>query len=147
MISQKMSKDDFLDALANANRIMTWIIRLAGLIAAWIAVYCCFSPIAAAADIIGDGLNYLPCGGYIEDLLEGVVDAVLCCMSCAVGCSCGLFVIAVTWLYMRPLYGALMLAGSVTLCVCAVLVRSQHTSRRKPKGYHASRDHESSDQE
>merc|ERR1712137_415008 len=71
-----------------------------------------------------------PCGGYIEDFLEGVVQSVLCCLSCGIGCSCGFTVIALVWLFMRPLYGGILLAIAVTMCVCVGVVRSSTTARR-----------------
>ena len=69
------------------------------------------------------GLRIIPCvGSCLEDMLEGlalmrrascealqllckpgVVDTVLCVVSCAFGCSCGLLVLGIVWLVMRPL--------------------------------------------
>jgi len=130
-----MSKADFIAHLHAENLLWTWVFRIAGLILVWMAVYCCFAPIVAGADVIGDALDYLPCGGYLEDALEGVVGMVVCFMSCGIGFSCGFFVIAITWLFMRPLYGGLMLAGCAALICCVAAVRGMVKGRKKDKGY------------
>lgn len=55
-----------------------------GLCFAALTVYCCFAPISAAADVVGDYIRCIPCvGETLEDLLEGMVDALLCAVSCA----------------------------------------------------------------
>jgi len=126
-----MSKAEMIEALQAENKATTWILRILGLCLAWAAVYCCFQPVAAAAGAVGDCVNFLPCGGYLQDMLEGVVQQVICCMSCGIGCSSGLLVMALVWLFMRPLYGGLMLAASLCLCFCAAAARSQTTAARK----------------
>ena len=45
----------------------------------------------------------------MDPFLAGVMTCMLCVISCGCGCSCGLFVIAVVWLYMRPLSEPLVL--------------------------------------
>merc|ERR1712025_1368448 len=105
-----MTKDELLSREHNANSTQTWLLRIAGLVMAWAAVFCCFAPIAFAADVFGDVLNFIPCcGNMLEGIVEGVVNFVLCCLSCAIGCSCGLLVIAVMWVFMRPLVGGTLL--------------------------------------
>lgn len=38
--------------------------------------------------------------------MTGMMTCLLCVVSCGFGCSCGLFVIAIVWIYMRPLLGS-----------------------------------------
>eukprot|EP00913_Durusdinium_trenchii_P012893 g12107.t1 len=115
LMGEPMSLQAFSARLEEANSTSTWIIRVLGLCFAALTVYCCFAPISAAADVVGDYIRCIPCvGETLEDLLEGMVDALLCAVSCAFGCSCGLLVIAITWLVMRPLIG-----GGVLLVVDA----------------------------
>mmetsp|Transcript_18625 Transcript_18625/g.43540 ORF Transcript_18625/g.43540 Transcript_18625/m.43540 type:complete len:457 (+) Transcript_18625:72-1442(+) len=119
----------FSTALEEANTTSTWILRLVGLCFAWLTVWCCFQPISAAADGVGDCLRIIPCvGSCLEDMLEGVVDAILCVVSCAFGCSCGLLVLGIVWLVMRPLI------GGVLLLICAVLAGASYYLAKQNKG-------------
>mmetsp|Transcript_63379 Transcript_63379/g.163057 ORF Transcript_63379/g.163057 Transcript_63379/m.163057 type:complete len:472 (+) Transcript_63379:81-1496(+) len=140
---QKMDKAAMVESLQASNSMKTWVLRLVGCLIAWLSVYCCFSPISAAADVLGDCINFCPCGGYAEDLLEGVVDSVLCLMSCGIGCSCALFVIALVWVAMRPLVGGGLMAVALLLCCCVAGVRSQASGKKArdaeynaPEGYY-----------
>eukprot|EP00401_Gymnodinium_catenatum_P029910 CAMPEP_0117570656 /NCGR_PEP_ID=MMETSP0784-20121206/59316_1 /TAXON_ID=39447 /ORGANISM="" /LENGTH=464 /DNA_ID=CAMNT_0005368727 /DNA_START=20 /DNA_END=1414 /DNA_ORIENTATION=+ len=114
--AKKMDKATMIATLKGENTTTVYILRILGVFMAWGAVYCMFSPIAAAADILGDCINICPCGGYVEDCLEGIVTTVLCGLSCGIGCSCAFVVIGLVWLVMRPLYGSLMLL--VACCCC-----------------------------
>jgi hypothetical protein len=124
---KSMSKADVIKALRDSNNAQVWIIRIVGLLCCWFAVYLCFSPFLYAVDCIGDVVNWCPCGGYLEDALEGIATAIACAISCPIGCSCGLFVISLVWLFMRPLYGALMMAVCVCCCAGAVAIRGAYT--------------------
>ncbi|CAE7539644.1 unnamed protein product [Symbiodinium necroappetens] len=126
-----MSLASFSAQLEDANATRTWFLRVLGLVFTWLTVYCCFQPIAAAADIVGDCLAYIPCvGEFMEDLLEGMVDTLLCMVSCGVGCSCGLLVIGIVWLFMRPLIGGGLLLVCVVLGICAFAVAHQHKANK-----------------
>ncbi|CAE7514140.1 unnamed protein product [Symbiodinium natans] len=122
----------FSTALEEANTTSTWIMRFVGLCFAWITVYCCFQPIAAAADGVGDCLRMIPCAGMcLEDMLEGVVGAVLCVVSCCFGCSCGLLVLGIVWLVMRPLIGSAMVLICGLLCAGAYFLAKQSKTNNK----------------
>jgi len=111
------SKKAFITDLEDNNYATTWTMRIVGLLLTWFAVYCCFAPIAFAIDVVGDCIRAIPClGEFLEDLLQGMMTCLLCVVSCGFGCSCGLFVIAIVWIYMRPLIG-----GGLML-FCAALV-------------------------
>jgi hypothetical protein len=113
-----LSFSEFIDALRALAALKTWIIRLVGIVCAWFSVYCIFSPVTTAADVVGDFVSYLPCvGEFLEDLLEGIVTSFVCLLSCGIGCGCGVLVIAVVWLAMRPLYGSLFMIFAC--CCCA----------------------------
>jgi len=133
-----VSKESLVENLQGEQSTKVWVLRFLGLIAAWWAVHCILQPIAAAADVMGDFINYLPCGGYLEDMLEGIVGVVLCLISCSVSLSSGLCTIAVVWLFMRPLYGAALILCVVLLCGCALGVQKQCADPSK-KGKKAAR--------
>lgn len=122
-----LTKAETLKELHSENQTRTWILRAVGCIGAWLAIYLCLSPISAAADIVGDCLDFIPCiGDTLESLVEGVVTTVLCVMSCGIGCSCALFVISIVWVAMRPVVGGIMLGAAILLFVLAGVVRSQY---------------------
>jgi len=70
LLPDKMSKPEMVAALKVQNKTKVWVLRLVGVVLCWLAVYCCLSPISAAADVFGDCFNILPCGGYLEDFLK-----------------------------------------------------------------------------
>merc|ERR1719258_700558 len=108
--------------LKKENDAQTWGLRAAGLICAWLALYCCFAPIATSADLMGDVVSQIPCiGGMLESTLEGVVEMFLCVISCGFGCSFGLFVIALVWLSMRPVVGVPLMVGVVILMIVGII--------------------------
>lgn len=131
LIGKPMSLTQFAGKFEETNSTNTWMMRVLGLGFVVITVYCCFSPISAGADVIGDFLRCLPCvGGFLEDLLEGMVDTLVWIVSCAVGCSCGLLVIAIVWVAMRPQVGAGLLLVCLVLGCCAYAIAQQHKKNR-----------------
>ncbi|CAJ1363792.1 unnamed protein product [Effrenium voratum] len=125
------SKQAFSTMLEEANTTSTWMMRFLGLCFAWIAVYCCFQPISASIDVVGDCLRIIPCvGGLLEDLLEGMVTCLLCVVSCCCGCSLGFLVIALMWLYMRPLIGGGLLAICLVLGIGGYFLAYQNKVNR-----------------
>jgi hypothetical protein len=120
----------------STNSTTAWLLRIVGLLMAWGAVFCLFSPVTFAADICGDCLAFIPCvGEMMEDIIEGVVYAVVCAISCSIGCSCGLCVIAIVMLVMRPLWGGLLMLVALCLIGCSFAVASQapKKSQRQPQ--------------
>jgi hypothetical protein len=125
---EKLTFEQFIRRLTDAEKAMKWIFRALGILAAWLSVFCIFSPITTAADLLGDCVSFIPCiGGMIEDLIEGLVTSLVCVLSCGIGCSCAFFVIAVVWLVMKPLYGSLLLiAACCCLCGAVGCVKALH---------------------
>jgi len=127
-----MTLVQMIEAEHSTNSTTAWIIRVVGLLLAWAAVFCLFSPVTFAADVLGDCLAFIPCvGGLIEDVVEGVVNLVVCCISCSIGCSSGLCVIAIVMLVMRPLVGGLLLLAACCLIGCSFAAASQAPKKGK----------------
>lgn len=142
------TKREFMDSLRDANVKLAWILRIVGVCLAWLSVYCCFQPIAAAADILGDCMNFIPCvGGCLEDFIEGMVTSILCVLSCGIGCSCAFFVIAVCWVAMRPLIGGCLLAVACCCCGAAIGVGYYFKSDKPKKGMQRSFDEDEGGEE
>jgi len=64
MYPKEMTKEQFITKMRSQLDMQTWAYRLIGLLAAWFGLYCCFDPIASAADMMGDVLSYIPCFGH-----------------------------------------------------------------------------------
>lgn len=137
MSPKEMTKEEMIAQMKAENDALTWGLRIAGLILAWLSLYCVFDPIATAADVMGDVLSYIPViGEMLESALEGVVTMFLCLISCGFGCSCGLLVIAIVWVAMRPMIGGPLLGGVIVLFVvgyCA-LSKADRDPQKRRKG-------------
>jgi len=116
IFAQQYNFDEMIDALNAENSTITWILRLLGVMLAWLSVCLMFAPIAAVAEIAGQCANLCPCGGYVADMFSAVAGWIICILSAGIGCSCAFFVMATAWVAMRPLIGGgLML---VACCCC-----------------------------
>ena len=64
-------------------------------------------PILWLMDKFGDTLESIPCVGsflgHIADFIETLVGCLICLVSCSLGLACGLFAMAVAWLYYKCL--------------------------------------------
>jgi len=125
-----MSKEELIQELHHRNDMLTWIVRVLGAVCACAAVCCCLEPIAAAAHVLGDFLNFCPCGGFLDDAVAGMVDSAIWLIGCNVGFACSLFVISAVWIAMRPVWGLVMLAVG---CCCCVGAGGTMMACRKPK--------------
>jgi len=132
MYPEEMTKEQMITQMREENDATTWAFRVVGLVMAWLALYCCFDPIATAADVMGDVLSYIPFfGEFLASMLEGVVTMFLCLISCGIGLSCGLFVIGLVWLGMRPMVGGPIVGAAVVMFLFAFF--ASRSSERDPK--------------
>lgn len=91
------------DIADNENRLLTWMLRLAGFILSTISVALFFGPLTWLA-------NWIPIIGDIVDMATSLVSAV-------VGAAISLITISVAWLYYRPVIGASMIIAAFALLV------------------------------
>jgi len=120
------TKAKVLEIAQNANDTQVMLLRLIGVIMAWVGVYCILYPIVAMADIMGDCLEWIPCvGDMLSNIVEGMVTCVICMVSCSSGTACALFTIAIVWVVMRPLVGLGLMAICILLFVLAGYVMKQ----------------------
>ncbi|HLG42527.1 MAG TPA: TMEM43 family protein [Planctomycetota bacterium] len=90
------------------NTIMTWILRLVGVVMMLIGLLTLFTPITYA-------MNYVPFFG-------GLVNAGILLFSLLTALSLSLLTIAIAWLFYRPLLGGALLAGAIGLIVLLKVV-------------------------
>jgi len=129
-------KAAMIKKLQDGNKTTLMLFRVLGVLGAWAAIFCCLYPIIAFFDIMEDYLAMIPCVGgclsVIGQIVEWLVTIVVCCMSCSIGCSCAFFVIAVTWVVMRPKFGIPMLLVSLVMFAGAWGV--MHMAPKKESG-------------
>lgn len=97
------------------NTFLTWLIRIIGFVIVWVGVRLVFRPLVVLADvvpaigrIVGIGVNFL------SFLLAAVIAS---------------FVVALAWIWYRPLIGLTLLG--VALIIIVYLVRKRSTSKDK----------------
>lgn len=94
----KMGKDEMFSKAEAENNMMTWILRLVGWIVMGIGISMFFGPIVAIIDIIP----------FLGDIVEVGVMIFAAIVSLVIS----LVVIAVAWLFYRPLLGVLLLLAA-----------------------------------
>lgn len=129
----EMTLVDMIHRLREEANLRKWLWRGLGLLGAWLAVWCCFEPISAATEQVGDILEKIPVfGDFLGGTLEGLASIALCVVSVTTGCGCGLLVITIVWLAMRPMYGAA--AACVVLVLFGVAYLAVYRGERQFKG-------------
>ncbi|MGE9984951.1 TMEM43 family protein [Desulfovibrio sp. SGI.169] len=101
------------DDAKSSNSIMTWILRIAGILLCVAGIRMIVAPLQVIADVI-------PLLGSIVGAGAGLVAMLL-------GCAWSFVVIAIAWIRFRPLLGACLLGAAVAL-ICFLFVRGR---RRK----------------
>jgi Transmembrane protein 43 len=97
---QQAAADMFKQA-EQENRILTWVIRLGGVLAMWLGAYLILRPLVVVADVVPLIGNVLAGGaGLVALTFTAVVGAV---------------VIALAWLWYQPIIGALVLVAGVAV--------------------------------
>jgi tetratricopeptide (TPR) repeat protein len=92
------SADALFEAARTSNATLTWALRLGGTLLMAIGLFLLLRPLATVADVI-------PLLGSLVGFGAGIAAAILtACLS--------LTIIAVAWIWHRPLVGALLLAGA-----------------------------------
>ncbi len=94
-----LDADAMFNAARNENAMLAWLLRALGALCACGGVYLVLRPLSVLGDVV-------PFIGGIVNFGAGLVALV-------VGLACSLIVIALAWMFYRPLLGMLLLATSV----------------------------------
>ncbi|CAK9044069.1 Peroxisomal biogenesis factor 6 [Durusdinium trenchii] len=143
-----MSLEELLAEENSTNEGFLWAGRIVGPIILWLAFYCFLQPILWFMDKFGDCLDQVPCVGgclgLIADFIETLVGILICIVSCCLGLGCGLFAMAIAWIYYRPIVGVPLLLLSVAMFGGVVYfaytrkgaqkVRRRSSARQQPVG-------------
>ncbi|NJN66634.1 MAG: hypothetical protein HC884_07905 [Chloroflexaceae bacterium] len=109
--------DQMFEEAQQSNTVLTWILRVVGLIIMVVSVGALFKPIEVLADVI-------PFLGDLVGLGLGLV-------SFAIGLTLSLMVIAVGWIFARPILGIVLLVVALAIAGAAVFFGMQMRKGRE----------------
>jgi hypothetical protein len=112
-----MSAADMFAAAQRENRILTWILRFAGVFAMFIGFLLILNPLVVVADVVPFIGSILSGGAAIVSLVLTAIVAPL--------------VIAIAWLWYRPLVSVAVLAVGLVVAYGFKRLASQHAATRR----------------
>lgn len=95
--------DAMIETAQEANRMMTWILRVLGFLLVWFGLRSIFRPLSVMADVV-------PAIGNLVEAGTGSLSFLLAAFT-------ALCTIAVAWLYYRPLLAMLLIAAATAVVV------------------------------
>ena len=114
-----LSADDMFKAAEEENRILTWVLRLVGVVAMFIGWMLLMRPLVVFADVIPFLGSIVGAGTGLVALLVTVVVAPI--------------IIAIAWLWYRPLISlAVLVVGGVVAYGVKTLAARRHSARTAP---------------
>mmetsp|Transcript_27727 Transcript_27727/g.64493 ORF Transcript_27727/g.64493 Transcript_27727/m.64493 type:complete len:177 (-) Transcript_27727:192-722(-) len=121
-----LSKQTLFDELADQETARTWILRLVGFVALWIAFSCCVAPLGVAAD----------CIPFIGSCISEAVGGAACCFACMPASMLCILVCGICWLVMRPVLGVfmLLLAGGLGFLMYFAVTQAQNARKNSSRG-------------
>jgi len=103
-------------AIASGNDTHHHYLRIALWLVVCVACYMVLYPIYAFADIMGDYFDDIPCvGDAVEDAVESVAGAAVCCAAFVIGTAASLLVFGIAWCYYNPTVGIPVLCAGLLL--------------------------------
>jgi hypothetical protein len=114
------SADEMFEAAQQANTVLTWVLRLVGLIIMSAAIGALFKPFVVMADVI-------PFLGDLVGLGLGLV-------SFAIGLTLSLVIIGIGWIAARPVLGIALLVVAAAIIGAAVFFGMQMRKKREAEG-------------
>ena len=113
----RASMNAMFDAAKSSNSIMTWVLRLAGILLCIGGIRMLVAPLQVLADVV-------PFIGSIVGLGTSLVSGVI-------GTAWSLLVIAFSWIRFRPVLGACLLGAALLLCA-ALILRARARKKQAP---------------
>jgi hypothetical protein len=108
--------EQMFEAAERSNTLMTWLIRLGGLFLMFLGLRMIFRPLSVMADVVPALGNLVEAGtGFVSFLIAAFLSAAI---------------IAVAWIFYRPLIGITLVAFAVALVVAVVVVLRKAGRRR-----------------
>jgi hypothetical protein len=108
--------EQMFEAAEKSNTLMTWLIRLGGLLLMFLGLRMVFRPLSVMADVVPVLGNVVAAGtGFVSFLIAAFLSAAI---------------IAVAWIFYRPLIGITLVALAVVLVAVVIVVLRKAGSRR-----------------
>jgi hypothetical protein len=109
--------------------------RICGPLLLWLAFYCFLTPLVWCIDKFGDMMEMIPCCGdclgAIVDVIETLATILICCVSFCNAMACALMIMAIAWVFYRPMVGIPLLICSC--CICGGMVYFCMSRKGEPK--------------
>lgn len=116
----KPSAQDLINKATSENTTLTWVFRILCFFVLWMGLQLCFGPCMLVPDLI-------PCiGPYISDL----VGYLLCCATCIAATFWFCLVVAISWIYFRPMIGIPLFIVAVAAGVGLVVWRVKNKQQK-----------------
>lgn len=115
-VNGQQSATDMFKQAEEENRIFTWVIRLCGVLAMWLGAYLMLRPLVVVADVV-------PLIGSVLGAGAGLVAMAFTAIVAAA-------VIALAWLWYRPLVGASVLVMGLVIGFAAHRLAGQRNAAR-----------------
>jgi hypothetical protein len=115
-VNGQQSATDMFKQAEQENRILTWVIRLCGVLAMWLGAYLMLRPLVVVADVV-------PLIGSVLGAGAGLVAMAFTAVVAAA-------VIALAWLWYRPLIGASVLVIGLVIGFAAHRLAGQRNAAR-----------------
>lgn len=115
-VNGQQSATDMFKHAEEENRIITWVIRLGGVLAMWLGAYLMLRPLVVVADVV-------PLIGSVLGAGAGLVALAFTAIVAAA-------VIALAWLWYRPLIGASVLVIGLVIGFAAHRLAGQRNAAR-----------------
>lgn len=109
--------DAMFDKAETANRILTWLVRLGGILLIWLGFAMVLGPLKVLADVV-------PFIGTLVGAGTGFIAALL-------ALALGLITIAVAWIFYRPILAAILLGGAA-IAILAGVMKARRTVPQPP---------------
>eukprot|EP00928_Gymnodinium_smaydae_P089851 TRINITY_DN73740_c0_g1_i1.p1 TRINITY_DN73740_c0_g1~~TRINITY_DN73740_c0_g1_i1.p1 ORF type:complete len:458 (+),score=113.49 TRINITY_DN73740_c0_g1_i1:66-1439(+) len=125
LVTSDMPKNEMLKLMHEGNSNLLMMLRICGWLGVCLSIYMALYPLFAFFDILSDYIECIPCvGDFIADSIDTLVGCALCCGSFFVGTTISVFVIAVSWVFVRPIVGIPLLLLSLAMAGGLVYWRS-----------------------
>lgn len=135
VLNREVGYKEMLEQKEKETGSMRFLLRIIMCLVMWLGFYGCLSPIVWIINQVDDFVKVIPCVGslldYVVSCIASLVTCVICLVSCCAALSISMLIIAIAWLFYRPLYGmAMVLASLVILGSLFYFAHSRQGKRR-----------------
>ncbi len=116
----KLSGEEMINVVESQNNTLKWIFRIFGIIFIVVGCNCLVGPIINL-------LEFIP-------LLGKFVSGIIGLIASLIGFAISLIIIAIAWIFYRPVFGICLLGGAILLIVVSILLFNSKKKKAKLAG-------------